>query len=101
MIRRAGACLGLLAFCLTIVRGMGAGNPPEVILTRALWAMIIFFLLGLVLGLAGHLAINEHTANRAKALAVELERARTGPDDAEAAETAEAAEAPAAEQANA
>lgn len=95
MIRRTGACLGLLAFCLTIVRGMGAGNPPEVILTRALWAMIIFFLLGLVLGFAGHLAINEHTANRAKVLAVELERARTGPD------AAEATEAPAAEQANA
>ena len=92
MIRRAGACLGLLAFCLTIVRGMGAGNPPEVILTRALWAMIIFFLLGLVLGFAGHLAISEHTANRAKVLAVELEEARTGPGDAE--------EAPA-EQANA
>ena len=93
MIRRAGACLGLLAFCLTIVRGMGAGNPPEVILTRALWAMIIFFLLGLVLGFAGHLAISEHAANRAKVLAVELEEARTGPDDAE--------EAPASEQANA
>ncbi len=95
MIRRAGACLGLLAFCLTIVRGMGAGNPPEVILTRALWAMILFFLLGMVLGYAGHLAINEHTARRKKTLAVELERARTGPDDAEAAE------APAAEQASA
>ncbi len=95
MIRRAGACLGLLAFCLTIVRGMGAGNPPEVILTRALWAMIIFFILGMVLGYAGHLAVNEHTVRRAKTLAVELERAPTGPDDAEAAE------AGAAEQANA
>ena len=95
MIRRAGACLGLLAFCLTIVRGMGAGNPPEVILTRALWAMIIFFILGMVLGYAGHLAVNEHTANRAKKLDVELERARAGPDDTEAVET------PAAEQASA
>ncbi len=85
MIRRAGACLGLLAFCLTIVRGMGAGNPPELILTRALWAMIIFFVLGMVLGYAGHLAINEHTASRAKQLGVELERARARPDDAEAA----------------
>lgn len=89
MIRRAGACLGLLAFCLTIVRGMGTGNSPELVLTRALWAMIIFFVLGLVLGFAGHLAINEHSANRAKALAVELDRARAGPDDAEVAEAAE------------
>ncbi len=95
MIRRAGACLGLLAFFLAIVRGMGAGNPPELILTRALWAMIIFFILGMVLGYAGHLAISEHTANRAEKLAVELERARASPDDAEAAE------APAAEQASA
>ena len=86
MIRRAGACLGLLAFCLTIVRGMGVGNPPELILTRALWAMIIFFVLGMVLGYAGHLAITEHTTNRAKMLGAELESARAGPDEAEVVE---------------
>ncbi len=86
MIRRAGACLGLFAFCVTILRGLAVGNPAEVTLTRALWAMAVFCLLGLVLGYFGHLIVTEHEAGHARKLAEELKR--EAGDESPAAETA-------------
>ena len=56
-------------------------------------SVIIFFILGMVLGYAGHLAITEHTRSRAKMLRAELEKAREGPGVAEEAVEAEASTA--------
>ncbi len=74
MVRRAGACLGLFAFCVTLLRGMAVGNPPTTILSKALWALVLFFMLGLVLGYLAALLFDEHEVGRKTKLAEILER---------------------------
>ena len=74
MVRRAGACLGLFAFCITIVRGLAVGNTPESILVKALWAMAVFFALGLVLGSLAQVIVQEHIVRRTREAAAEYER---------------------------
>ena len=74
MVRRAGACLGLFAFCVAVLRGMAVGNPPMSILSKALWAMLFFFTLGLVLGHLANLLFDEHEMRRRSELAEIRER---------------------------
>ena len=82
MIRRAGACLGLFAFCITIIRGLAVGNSPESILGKALWAMAVFFALGLVLGALAQMIVQEHIDRRTKEAVAEYEReAAAEPDE--------------------
>lgn len=68
MVRVSGACLGLFAFAVTILAGLSAGNPATAILSRALWAMGAFFLLGCVLGYIALRVIDEHAIRRHKEL---------------------------------
>lgn len=60
MARIYGACSGLLAFAITILRGLAVDNPTETILARALWAMLIFLVLGSVIGWVGRAVVDEH-----------------------------------------
>lgn len=60
MVRLCGAALGLFAFAITILLGMNAGNPVEVILQRALMAMLFFFVLGVTVGWIAFRVIDEH-----------------------------------------
>jgi len=53
---------------------MAVGNPATSVLTKALWAMVIFFTLGLVLGYLASLLFDEHEARRKAELAQILER---------------------------
>jgi hypothetical protein len=91
--RYTGACLGLLAFAITIVAGLAVHNPPMVTLSRAVWALVIFCPLGLLVGACAQSVITEHYRQRE---ASELGAARDGdrtdesPGDAEDAESAEA-----------
>jgi len=62
MIRLIGACSGLLAFSIAILQGLAVGNPPIVVLGRAIWAMVLFFMLGSVLGWMAHGIVVEHAA---------------------------------------
>ncbi len=64
MSRLIGSALGLLAFSTAIVAGLWARNPFGVILSRALWAMVIFCLIGLSLGWAVQLVVREHMRRR-------------------------------------
>ncbi len=64
MIRTCGASLALLAFGVTILRGVAIGNPAEVVLSRALWALIVFLFMGLGAGWVAQTVIEEH--NRLK-----------------------------------
>ena len=57
--RSCGAFLGLLAFSITLAAGLVVGNPPTVTLSRSLFALFIFFGLGLVLGAAAQAVIRE------------------------------------------
>ena len=68
--RYAGASLALFAFAIVIVAGLWARNPVTTTLSRSLFALFAFFLIGFVLGAAAQMVIDEHRA-RANA---ELER---------------------------
>ena len=62
--RYSGAVLGFLAFGVATVTGVICGNPPEVVLGRALWAMVVFCLVGLAVGAAGQAVANEFERRR-------------------------------------
>ncbi len=61
MVRLTGASLGFFAFAITIFVGMGAGNPVETTLERAIQAMFVFFALGLAVGWVACRVIDEHS----------------------------------------
>ncbi len=60
MVRITGASLALLAFAVTILRGLEVGNPAETVLSRALYAMACFLFLGLAAGWVGQTVLEEH-----------------------------------------
>ncbi len=58
--RFAGASLGLLAFSVTIAAGLYANNPPMVILSRSVFALFTFCILGILFGVAAQSVIAEY-----------------------------------------
>ena len=74
--RYASAFLGLLAFSVTVFAGLAAHNSFRSVLSKALWAMFVFFLIGLVVGGAAQLVVREHVRRR------EEEPDVSGPSDA-------------------
>lgn len=66
--RVVGAALGLLAFCTAIIAGLWVGNSAAVTLSRALWAMLAFCLIGLGLGWAARVVVREHVRRRERLL---------------------------------
>jgi len=62
--RFAGGMLGLMAFGVATLSGMIAGNPPLVVLSRALWATLIFCVIGLAVGAAAQAVIDEYMARK-------------------------------------
>ena len=48
--KMTGASLGFLAFTVAIVAGIAVGNPVNVTLSRSIYALLIFTVLGLLLG---------------------------------------------------
>ncbi len=64
MVRLCGAALGLFAFSSTVLLGLIAGNPVNVILLRALQAMLVFCLLGLCVGWVAYRVLDEHAVRR-------------------------------------
>lgn len=60
------AVLGCTAFAIACVGGLAAHNPSNVVLTRALWALVVCYIAGLVLGTIGELIIAQHIALYAK-----------------------------------
>jgi hypothetical protein len=64
MARLCGAALGLFAFSVTILLGLIAGNPADVVLLRALQAMLAFCLLGLCVGWVAYRVLDEHALRK-------------------------------------
>lgn len=62
--RFAGASLGLLAFTVAVVAGIYVQNPVTVTLSRGILALFLFCGIGLVLGAAAQLVVNEHERRR-------------------------------------
>lgn len=76
--RYTGACLGLLAFAVTSVAGLLTGNAVTVTLSRSLFALFLFCVLGLVLGGAAQLVVAEYERNRESEIRRRLEASATG-----------------------
>jgi ACR3 family arsenite efflux pump ArsB len=66
MVRLTGACAGMLAFSVAIIRGLSVGNSAEIILQRAIVALIVFCGIGLILGWMARHIIVEYALNREK-----------------------------------
>jgi hypothetical protein len=64
MVRLCGASLGLFAFSVTILLGLLAGNPANVVLLRALQAMLAFCLLGMCAGWVAYRVLDEHALRK-------------------------------------
>lgn len=62
--RYAGAILGLFAFTVTVSAGLVVRNPVSITLQRGMFAMLVFFILGLVVGWAAQLVVREYERNR-------------------------------------
>ena len=74
--RYLGAVLGLLAFSLASFAGLAVGNPAQTVLSRALWSLMVFCVIGLAIGMAAQVVINEYEARKAKELE-EADKERT------------------------
>ncbi len=66
MVRVCGACLALLAFAVTLLRGLSVGNSLESTLIRAWWSLVIFLAIGLGTGWVAQTAIDEHYRQKAE-----------------------------------
>ncbi len=73
MVRLCGASLGLFAFAIAILLGLLAGNPTPVILSRALWALLIFCVIGLIAGWVGYRVLDEHAVHRSREMLSEID----------------------------
>ncbi len=76
----SSAQIALLAFATAIVAGLGAGNAPETILSRALGVLVVAWLVGQLASAAANRVLGEHlTARKIKldrAHLDEIERAK-------------------------
>lgn len=68
-----GACFALTAFAVAILAGLFAGNAADMILQRALIALILCYPVGLIFGLMCRRLVDEHARAMTESLAVENE----------------------------
>ena len=66
MPNRIAATTSLIAFALCLVMGMLAENPFATILLRALAAMVVTLIVGMILGAMGQKMIEENLKNAEK-----------------------------------
>jgi len=78
--RYTGASLGLLAFTIVIVSGVFAQNPITVTLSRSLFALFTFFVIGLVLGGAAQMVVNEHRSDAHETIEQRYKAVREKPE---------------------
>lgn len=89
MVRLCGAALGFLAFTVAILLGLWSNNPFDVILIRALWAMVGFFVLGLASGWVAWRVLDEHALRRDQELEAEFRKAQAESQKSDAQPEAE------------
>ena len=54
------ACFGMAAFTVAILSGLGAGQPADAILWRAILSILVCYPLGLIIACVGRAAVNDH-----------------------------------------
>ncbi len=94
MVRFCGAAFGFLAFSITITLGLLNGNPVEVTLERAIRALLVFCLLGLLVGWLGYRIVDEHALRRKAELFADEPGPQAGPPGGGQAPTLRIAPAP-------
>jgi hypothetical protein len=62
MVRRIAATLSLVAFAICIFVGIEADNPFTTVVSKALLAMVVTFVVGLVLGTMAQKMLDENIA---------------------------------------
>ena len=82
--RYTGAILGLLAFSVSVLAGLIARNPASLVLSRAVFALVIFCIIGLVVGGAAQFVIDDYAKRRYKELLPEPSDEDPAPEDAAA-----------------
>lgn len=60
MSKVCGCCLGLVAFAVTLLVGAYIDNPLELVLSQAVAALLVFFLLGQLAGAVASYVLKEH-----------------------------------------
>lgn len=63
MVRRMAGSLSLLAFAVCLVAGLNAGNPAATVLSNALAAMGVTFVVGLAVGAMAQRMLDENVAS--------------------------------------
>jgi hypothetical protein len=61
MTRRIAASMSLVAFLVCIVTGLQAGNPFNTVVSKAMIAMAVTFVVGLILGGMAQKMLDEET----------------------------------------
>ncbi|MBN1436450.1 MAG: hypothetical protein JW936_05195 [Sedimentisphaerales bacterium] len=91
-----GAALGFLAFSVSLIVGTMVDNPFITVVLRALGALVVFYILGLVLVAIGHKAVGENFQSEMEAAreAAELAAAAREAAEAELEEIKKEAEIP-------
>ena len=85
--RYTGAMLGLFAFAVVITAGLLAHNSFSLTLSRAVFALFAFLVLGLVLGTAAQLVVGEYEKNRESEIDRQYEEKSSASTDSEAERT--------------
>ncbi|HEX8342447.1 MAG TPA: hypothetical protein VF624_16205 [Tepidisphaeraceae bacterium] len=67
MTRRIAAILALIAFAMSLIEGLRAENSFVTVVARALLALVVTFVVGLVLGAMAGKMVRENLAQTAQA----------------------------------
>ena len=78
--RVASASFGLLAFAVVATTGLLARNSFDVTLSRSILALVLFSVVGLVLGASAQAVVNEHARDRESQIRKQYEVDRTETD---------------------
>ena len=62
-----GAGLGFLGFSVSLIIGLWINNPFVTVVLRAVWVLVLFYILGCMLSVIGQKVIKENFAKEIKA----------------------------------
>lgn len=66
LVRMTSGSLALFAFSVAIFRGLWVDNPVTTILLRAWYALMIFMVVGALIGYVAKIVLEEHFKDRTK-----------------------------------
>ncbi len=82
LVRMIAGSLSLLAFSAAILAGVWAGNDWSTVLFRAWWVMILFLILGAMIGWVAKAAVDEHLETTTRRIMEQMESTEATPQNA-------------------